>query len=310
MLFLGKKFAGATFGKAENFNDFLLKYCNKELIEYTTPNDCDIRGDLFKDHTRLEKITIGDGCKSIDSGAFMYCSSLKHVYIPNSILNISSDAFSGCSEIHFIVDKSQYEINGFPWGATNCTVEYLRIDENIPTISSDYIYYNDYNTMESSSQQRNGWHGFVFRPDLIPCTNPEMIDYLYGGRQIGGLEVMKNPFARLDYIQFSPVYVEIYDLYSNTLLATSLNQETILPGTSFEEFVQFVFDKPITLQPDGYYKVHFKMVGYEHSSPQSNQVSPATYYIEPYDMAVGCFWQNTHDMGQNRDMVVFKLNFI
>jgi hypothetical protein len=304
MLFLGKNVAGATFKKGENIDQFLLDYCNKTLTEITTPADCDIRNYFFKDHNQLQSVTFGEGCTTLNYGVCMDCSSLRNVYIPNSVTYIESDAFSGCSNIHFVIDNSRSNLRGYPWGASDCSVEWLQGgDEPV----GDFIFYNDYNTMEQSSQQRNGWHGFVFQPSTTPCVNPESLEMLYQGRPIVAIEVMKNPYQRTSIQQY-PVYVEVWDYSMREYMTRSLNEATITSG-QFEESVRFDFDTPIQMHPDKYYGVHFKMPRYENAAPNYNQVCPATYFIDPYDTRVGCFWRDTNDMGGNRDMVAFKLIF-
>jgi hypothetical protein len=310
MLFLGKNFAGATFKKGENIDQFLLDYCNKTLTEITTPADCDIRNYFFRDQNQLQSVTFGEGCTTLNYGVCMDCSSLRNVYIPNSVTYIESDAFSGCSNVHFIIDNSSSNLRGYPWGADGCSVEWLRGDDG-PSLDSNFIFYNDYNTMEQSSQQSNGWHGFVFQPATTPCVNPESLEMLYQGRPVVAIEVMKNQYPRTQFIQFNPVYVEVLDnSYGDYgyYMTRSINEDAITPG-SFEESVRFDFDTPIQLDPYGYYKVHFKMTGYENSAPQLNQICPATYFINSYDPRVGCFWGNNPVEDGSSDMVAFKLIF-
>lgn len=54
------------------------------------------------DNVKLEKIDFADGLKSIGKQAFTACS-LKELILPNSVRNIGSRAFSGCSELEKIV---------------------------------------------------------------------------------------------------------------------------------------------------------------------------------------------------------------
>lgn len=300
MIFLGKNFAGATFKKGENIDQFLLEYCNKTLTEVVTPTDCNIRNYFFREQRNLQKITFGDGCTKLDYGVCQNCTSLYEVYIPNSVTTIESDAFYGCSGIHFIIDAETSSISGYPWGATDCTVEWLR-GGDAPV--GDFIFYNDYNTMEQSSQQSNGWHGFVFNPSLTPCVNPEALEYLYSGRAVTGIDIMLNPYARDGEAQ-RPVYVQVYENINGLSKMTSSENNAIIYRGNFDEFVHFDFINPIYIQPDGKYQLEFTL----NPQNQVNQISPATFNMDVFDPTCGCYWLNTNNLTPT-DMVAFKLIF-
>lgn len=51
----------------------------------------------------LISVTIGNGVKSIDYGAFYYCENLESVTIGSGMKTISEDAFSGCSYLKSII---------------------------------------------------------------------------------------------------------------------------------------------------------------------------------------------------------------
>ena len=50
--------------------------------------------------TGLGKVVIGEGVKTLDSGAFEICNRLTQIYMPDSIEVIGNYAFSGCSSLH------------------------------------------------------------------------------------------------------------------------------------------------------------------------------------------------------------------
>ena len=49
--------------------------------------------------------------------AFIYCSSLEEIQIPNNVQNIGTIAFSQCKSLQSIkIDKEAGSIAGSPWG--------------------------------------------------------------------------------------------------------------------------------------------------------------------------------------------------
>lgn len=301
MLFLGKKFAGATFKKGENIDQFLLDYCNKTLIEITTPADCDIRNYFFRDQNQLQSVTFGEGCTTLNYGACMYCSSLRNVYIPNSVTYIENDAFEGCSNIHFVIDNSSSNLRGYPWSASDCSVEWLRGDDG-PSLDSNFIFYNDYNTMEQSSQQGNTFHGFVFNPSMTPCVNPESLEMLYQGRLVVGIEVMTNPYSRQEQPQ--PIFVNVWNREPLQKMTGSVNMGEYMLRDDFDNFVRFDFEHPIMLDPNSRYQLEFTRM----QQGGITEISPATFTMEPMDQTCGCYYQHNGNVDPST-MVAFKLIF-
>lgn len=76
------------------------------------------------DRTATE-IMFPSGLTSIGANAFSNCTNLTHVTIPSSIVSIEENAFSGCENLTIInIYRSEGEIHGAPWGATNATINY------------------------------------------------------------------------------------------------------------------------------------------------------------------------------------------
>ena len=301
MLFLGKKFAGATFKKGENIDQFLLDYFNKTMTEVTTPTDCNIRNYFFRNHTQLVSITLGDGCTTINTGAFDNCTSLRNVYIPNSVTYIESDAFSGCSNVHFVIDNSSSNLRGYPWGAYDCSVEWLRGDD-APSFDDQAIFYNDYSTMEESSSRSQGWHGFVFNPSMTPCVNPETLEMLYQGRPIVAIEVMTNPYSRQEQPQ--PIFVNVWNREMMQKMTGSVNMGEYMLRDDFDNFVRFDFEHPIMLDPNSRYQVEFTRT----QQGGITEISPATFIMEPMDQTCGCYYQHNGNIDPS-SMFTFKLIF-
>ena len=88
----------------------------------------------FKDYVNLQKIIIPNSIIDINSNAFFGCSALQSIIIPTSVTNIGSNAFSGCNAltIHCICQEedkplgwdSSWNPNSRPviWGYDNPTL--------------------------------------------------------------------------------------------------------------------------------------------------------------------------------------------
>ncbi len=89
-----------------------------------------------------QSTTIPKDVKTIDEGAFFYCSSLRSIEIPSSVNTIESEAFYNCSELitvtSFIQEPFQVESNVFSF------------------INKDAILYVPVGTIEAY-EQAGGW---------------------------------------------------------------------------------------------------------------------------------------------------------
>ncbi len=83
------------------------------LEEVCVPNTVTDIASKFQGHSSLKKVTFEEGSQltSIDSQAFMYCSSLKSIVLPESIQSIGSNAFSSCTDLWLIFNHSALEIS-------------------------------------------------------------------------------------------------------------------------------------------------------------------------------------------------------
>lgn len=61
----------------------------------------------FEGDTSLTDVIVASGTQSIGQRAFA-ASGLKEIVIPSSVTNIESDAFSGCGEINYFVERNSY----------------------------------------------------------------------------------------------------------------------------------------------------------------------------------------------------------
>lgn len=98
---------------------------NGTIKTFNVPNGVNkIKDYLFYNCTSLSSVTIPDSVTIIRASSFENCTSLKSITIPNSVTSIEEDTFEGCTNLTSITveDKSEGEISGAPWGATNATV--------------------------------------------------------------------------------------------------------------------------------------------------------------------------------------------
>ena len=59
--------------------------------------------DAFSGCINLEKVTIGEGVRSIGSGAFANCSRLNNIAIPSGVTYINGYTFSGCTSLSDVI---------------------------------------------------------------------------------------------------------------------------------------------------------------------------------------------------------------
>lgn len=91
----------------------------------------------FKDCTKLTKVVINEGVKSIDSHAFYNCSSLENITIPNSVNLIGWFAFEGCTKLTNVSLSSSLETleNG---AFKNCSnLSDIELPQNLSRIGSE-----------------------------------------------------------------------------------------------------------------------------------------------------------------------------
>ena len=98
--------------------------------------------------TSLTSVTIPDSVTSIDAGAFYGCTSLASVTIPNSVTSIGAEAFRGCTSlISITIPEGVTSIGKYAF--SGCTGELI---VNSKIVEADYNYRYDYPANSS-----NGW---------------------------------------------------------------------------------------------------------------------------------------------------------
>lgn len=96
----------------------------RKLTSLTFEDGCKVKKipyQSFSDYTRLSKLTFSEGLELIDKEAFIGCSALTNVVLPNSVKEIGANAFRGCSNLSSftVSDDSQLEEIG-QWAFDYC----------------------------------------------------------------------------------------------------------------------------------------------------------------------------------------------
>ena len=96
-----------------------------------------VNTDVFKGNTSLRSVTLQEGIRYIDYGAFRDCPNLETVVLPNSLTHVDSYAFSGCSSLREVrfgeglvsIDTYAFE-NCSALGDVNLPVSLVQVRDN------------------------------------------------------------------------------------------------------------------------------------------------------------------------------------
>ncbi len=69
-----------------------------------------IGDNAFADCDMITSITLSDGIEQIGYAAFMNCTALEHLYVPESMLVCMYDAFTGCGEVVLHCYSTSYQL--------------------------------------------------------------------------------------------------------------------------------------------------------------------------------------------------------
>lgn len=95
-------------------------HLGKKRISKVIINAADITSigvNAFYGCSKLTKVMIADGPKSIEDNAFQGCTSLSYIFIPKSVTKIGADIFHGCSKLQTVEYGGRWE----QWDSLECT---------------------------------------------------------------------------------------------------------------------------------------------------------------------------------------------
>ncbi len=166
---------------------------NGEIVIPDTYNDkpvTTIGTDAFVNCTGLTGVTIPDTVTSIHSYAFYNCTSLSMVNFSNSLTDIGRYAFYNCSYLQelYLPDSLQY-IGSYAFAGIS--VRNLVIPDNVTEIA-DYAFHssNAVNIVLGDSVEKIGENAFSYNRNLSSIVIPESLK-----------EVGNNAFSESKYIE-------------------------------------------------------------------------------------------------------------
>ena len=131
-------FESCTGLKEVHIND-LKAWCNIRFSKYNG-NPLRYAHNLYLNGELLTELIIPDGIKSIETSAFVFCSSLTSIIIPNSVTSIGENAFFGCSGLTSIEIPNSVTSIGYMAFYGCSKVETLYISNAIESIGEDAFY--------------------------------------------------------------------------------------------------------------------------------------------------------------------------
>lgn len=149
-----KQVGGTPFGHCYNISHNIkdgLKYLGNNINPYLY---------LAGYERGITDAIIESGCKFIGSNALEDCTTLKKVYISNTVINISSFAFRDCNSLEIIIfeDNSSLEkIESYAFGYLELLTEIV-IPSSVEYIGGD-AFYSDYNLIIFTNVESapSGW---------------------------------------------------------------------------------------------------------------------------------------------------------
>jgi hypothetical protein len=163
---------------------------------------------------------------TIADNAFVNCSSLTHIDIPNSVTNIGENAFNGCTSLtELIIPDSVTSIGECAFA--NCdNLEYVKIGKGITTINDGVflLYHADPNvkTVVEFTSETPVVLSSIVRWDRIAGNNafaePENV-------------IIRVPETMLDYYRSSEDwkrYKESFSGYSSTGISSVCNVQSAM----------------------------------------------------------------------------------
>ena len=111
--------------------------------------------------TSLTSIVIPDSVTSIGEGAFGYCTSLTSIVIPDTLTSIGGGAFYNCSSLtNITIPNSVTSIGSYAFSNCN-SLKSIVIPDSVTSIGSDaFSYCNSLTIYAEATSKPSGWDSF------------------------------------------------------------------------------------------------------------------------------------------------------
>ena len=94
----------------------------------------------FDRNYAMEEVVLPDGITTLSDGVFQFCTSLRHVNLPNSLNQVGSWAFYGCSQLDTIVFPDHLQSIGHSTMCICTHLKYCHLPEQLEQVEPWTLY--------------------------------------------------------------------------------------------------------------------------------------------------------------------------
>lgn len=158
-------------GNENNNYVVLVQAIDKTAAEFTIhANTKVIAGRAFMECTELTRITIPEGVTSIGKVAFRYCTKLKEIDIPNSVVSIGEYAFGDCEALENVTIGSGVVTIGKGAFSTCEALKNVIISSSVKTIE-EYAFFNSVITNVYYTGTSSQWYSINIKDSNEPLES-------------------------------------------------------------------------------------------------------------------------------------------
>lgn len=179
----------------------------------------------FKGCSNLKTVTFGENSQltSIGERAFMYCSSLTSIEIPNSVISIGYQVFDGCSNLTTVIFGENSQLTSIGWEAFYHCSNLTSIE--IPSCVTSI----EYNAFEGCTSLKNlriddGYSTLELEEDCSFSDCP--LETIYLGRNLSFDSYGNSPFKNIKTLKTLTVGADVTEILGKTFYDCS-NLESI-----------------------------------------------------------------------------------